>query len=281
MPTIAEALKEAVTELKPYGIMALDLRLLIMKDEGLKDQIDVLTSKEKEMTNYPLFREQLERLKKDEPVEYIINQADFLGHSLYVDHRVLIPRTETEELVANLTEKIGDYYDPRNYLVCADIGTGSGAIAIALKDSFPNWLLQASDISSDALDVAKKNFAANGVGVDTYLGDALEPYIARKIALDVLVCNPPYIANKEDAQASVRDYEPAQALWLDKEHSVYEKIFRDYSRVKKGTLYMAFEISPDLVEWLKGLMARYLKDYEAEFVKDLNGLVRFLFVYCK
>lgn len=280
MPTISEAIKRAYAEVKSYGVYPVDLRLLVMHDEGLKEQMDVLLKQDQEMKNYPLFLEQVERLKQDEPVEYIINEAQFLGHSLYVDSHVLIPRGETEELIAKLTEKIPNYFDPRNFLVCADVGTGSGAIAIAVKDAFPNWLLIASDISPDALAVAEKNFNASGLTVQTYLGDALDPFIAGKTALDVLICNPPYIAKKEDAQASVRKYEPASALWLDREASVYEKIFKDYKKVKKGALYMAFEISPDLVEWLKKLMAQYLNDYDYEFEEDLNGLTRFLFIDC-
>jgi len=281
MPTIAEAYKEAYAKGKPYGVLPVDLRLLLMHDENLSEQIDVIYDKDKVMTNYPLFCQQVDRLIADEPVEYIINEAEFLQHRLYVDSRVLIPRGETEELVAAISENIGDYFDARNYLVCADIGTGSGAISVALKEAFPNWLLLASDISQDALDVAKMNFEKYGVAARTYLGDALAPYIENKINLDILVCNPPYILNKEDAQASVRDFEPASALWMDKGHSVYESIFRDYKKVKKGALYMAFEISPDLVDYLTELMAKYLEDYEFHFADDLNKMKRFLFVYCR
>jgi release factor glutamine methyltransferase len=281
MPTIAEAYKEAYAKGKPYGVLPVDLRLLLMHDENLSEQIDVIYDKDKVMTNYPLFCQQVDRLIADEPVEYIINEADFLQHRLYVDSRVLIPRGETEELVAAISENIGDYFDARNYLVCADIGTGSGAISVALKEAFPNWLLLASDISQDALDVAKMNFEKYGVAAQTYLGDALAPYIENKINLDILVCNPPYILNKEDAQASVRDFEPASALWMDKGHSVYESIFRDYKKVKKGALYMAFEISPDLVDYLTELMMKYLEDYEFHFADDLNKMKRFLFVYCR
>jgi release factor glutamine methyltransferase len=281
MPTIAEAYKEAYAKGKPYGVLPVDLRLLLMHDENLSEQIDVIYDKDKVMTNYPLFCQQVDRLIADEPVEYIINEAEFLQHRLYVDSRVLIPRGETEELVAAISENIGDYFDARNYLVCADIGTGSGAISVALKEAFPNWLLLASDISQDALDVAKMNFEKYGVAARTYLGDALAPYIENKINLDILVCNPPYILNKEDAQASVRDFEPASALWMDKGHSVYESIFRDYKKVKKGALYMAFEISPDLVDYLTELMMKYLEDYEFHFADDLNKMKRFLFVYCR
>ena len=281
MPTIGEALKEAHELAKPYGITAMDLRILIMHNEGFREQIDVMFSKDKPMLHYDLFKEQVQRLINDEPVEYIIGEADFLGCRIKINENVLIPRGETEELIAGLTERIDDYYDPRNYLVCADIGTGSGCIAVGLRQSFGNWLLVASDISEKALEVAKQNFDHYNVRAQVLQGDALEPYIEQKINLDIIVSNPPYILNKEDAQSSVRDFEPASALWLDKSHSVYESIFRDYKKVKQGTMFMAFEISPDLEEWLKDLMNKYLEDYTYEFVKDLNGFVRFLYIFIK
>jgi release factor glutamine methyltransferase len=279
MPRIAEAYQEALQIAKTYDLLSADIRLLIAHDEGLAEQIDVIYHKDDEMKNYPLFLEQLELLKKGEPVEYIINEAHFLGRTLYVDNRVLIPRGETEELVAKLSEKISQYFEPRNYLVCADIGTGSGAITIALKDAFPHWLMLSSDISQDALDVAKKNFIATNTKTQLVLGDALAPFIEGKTNIDILVSNPPYIIDKEAAQDSVRNYEPSSALWMDKKSSVYESIFRDIYKVKKGSMYLAFEISPDLVSFLDELMKKYLHDYESEFVEDLNGLTRFLFVY--
>lgn len=281
MPTIDEAYKEAYALAKPYGVMAMDLRILLMHDEGLREQIDVLFYKEREMKNYELFKEQVQKLIKGEPVEYILGEADFLGNPIKINENVLIPRSETEELVSGISERIDNYYDPRNYLVCADIGTGSGCISIGLRQSFSNWLLVASDISPKALEVAKENFERYNIRAQVLEGDALAPYIENNINLDIIVSNPPYILNKEDAQASVRDYEPASALWLDKEHSVYESIFRDYKKVKKGSLFMAFEISPDLEMWLDDLMKKYLDDYSYEFAKDLNGFTRFLYIFIK
>lgn len=281
MPTIGEVYKKAVQETKPLGIWSADLRILICFDEGFAEQIDVVLNQDKEMKHVSMFEKQVERLKKGEPVEYIVNQAKFLENKLFVDQRVLIPRSETEELVANITELITDYYDPRNYLVCADIGTGSGAITIALKQYFPNWIFVSSDISQDAIDVAKINFTTTKTQTTVLKGDALKPYIDAKMNLDIIVCNPPYILNKEDAQQSVVDYEPGSALWMDKDNSVYEKIFKDYKKVKKGTLLMAFEISPDLVDFLKELMEKYLENYRFKFIEDLNRNVRFLFIYCE
>lgn len=279
--TIGEAILEAHTLYKKGGVSAQDLRFLVMVNEGFKEPIDVLFAKDQVMKQYPLFIEQAKRLSLGEPVEYIVGSARFLGHNLIVNSNVLIPRGETEELVALVTENISDYFDARNYLVVADIGTGSGAIPIALHDAFPNWLLLASDISGSALNVAKENFQKEGVNVTTFCGDALKPYIENKINLDIIISNPPYILDKNDAQESVRDYEPGSALWLDKNNSVYESIFRDYKKVKKGELLMAFEISPDLEEWLTSLMEKYLTDYNYQFFKDLNGDVRFLLVHLK
>lgn len=281
MPTIGEALAAAHAECKPYDILARDLRVLIMANEGFHDQIDVIFYKDKEMTKYDLFRSQVERLKNNEPVEYVIGEAEFLQHRLYVDNRVLIPRGETEELVSLISERISNYYEPRQYLVAADIGTGSGCITIALKESFKNWMIYPTDISEDSMEVAKINFAKEGTRCEPLIGDALEPFIEKKMNLDIIVSNPPYILNEVDAQDSVKDFEPARALWMNKEKNVYKSIFENYKKVKKGCLFMAFEISPDIVDYLTDLMKKNLSDYEYEFVNDLNGLTRFLIVFCK
>lgn len=281
MPTIDEALKSAYAECKPFDILARDLRVLIMANEGFHDQIDVIFYKDKEMKKYDLFRSQVERLKNNEPVEYVIGEAEFLQHRLYVDNRVLIPRGETEELVSLISERISNYFEPRQYLVAADIGTGSGCITIALKESFKNWMIYPTDISPDSMEVAKINFAKEGTRCEPLIGDALEPFIEKKMNLDIIVSNPPYILNEEDAQDSVKDFEPARALWMNKEKNVYKSIFENYRKVKKGCLFMAFEISPDIVDYLTDLMKKNLSDYEYEFVNDLNGLTRFLIVFCK
>jgi release factor glutamine methyltransferase len=278
--TVFEAYNQALAKGKDHGVLSADVRLLIAHEMGYPEPIDTLFHRDDEFTAISQFELDFPRLLKSEPVEYIIQECKFLDHKLYVDERVLIPRMETQELVATITEEIDDYYDPRNFLVVADIGTGSGCIAVALKSIFKNWLVSASDASAKALEVAKKNFASYAPSIHAYLGKGLEPYIEANMALDIIVSNPPYILNKEEVQDSVKDYEPASALYLNKEDSVYEAIFRDYKKVKKGSLLMCFEIGYDLKDYLVGLMEKYLTDYEYEFKEDLNGLTRFLFVFC-
>ncbi len=281
MPKIFEVYNKALQEGKEAGVLSNDVRILIAQDNGFKEPIDTLFYRDSEMKNLELFEKQFKRLLQGEPVEYIAETASFLEFKLHVDRRVLIPRMETQELVAQISEKISNWFDPRNFLVCADVGTGSGAIAIALKSLFPNWIVSASDISLDALDVAKENAKKYNLPIRFYQGDSLEPYIQERMNVDILVSNPPYILNSEEVQDSVKNYEPASALWLDKENSVYEKIFRDVYKVKKGEMMMFFEIGYDLEDYLLSLMNKYLKDYEYFFEKDLNGLTRFLFVHLR
>lgn len=281
MPKIFEVYNKALQEGKDAGVLSNDVRILIAQDNGFKEPIDTLFYRDSEMKNLELFEKQFKRLLQGEPVEYIAETASFLEFKLHVDRRVLIPRMETQELVAQISEKISNWFDPRNFLVCADVGTGSGAIAIALKSLFPNWIVSASDISLEALDIAKENAKKYNLPIHFYQGDSLEPYIQERMNVDILVSNPPYILNSEEVQDSVKDYEPASALWLDKENSVYEKIFRDVYKVKKGEMMMFFEIGYDLEDYLLSLMNKYLKDYEYSFEKDLNGLTRFLFVHLR
>lgn len=279
MPKVRDVYYASINEGKPCGVFSSDVRSLLAEELGLPSASEVMLHLDDEIPADSPFFERFQRVLKGEPVEYVLHKARFLQLSLYVDERVLIPRGETEELVANISELIYDYFDPRNYLVVADIGTGSGCIALALKLLGKNWLITASDISEDALEVAKKNFADQGYSINTLVGRSLEPYIEANMNLDIIVSNPPYIRNKDEVQESVRLYEPASALYLEEDASVYEDIFRDCYKVKKGGLLMCFEIGYDLQDYLTDLMKKYLKDYEYKFINDLNGLTRFLFVY--
>lgn len=279
MPKVRDVSKSSLEQGREYGVFSSDIRVLLAKELNLISPADVLLHMDDEIPVDSPYFSNFARLLKGEPVEYIVQQAKFLQYPLYVDNRVLIPRGETEELVANISELIYDYYDPRNYLVVADIGTGSGCIAIGLKSIGKNWIVTASDVDEKALEVAKKNFDDLGFRIQTLQGPSLKPYIDARMNLDIIVSNPPYILNEDEVQESVKQYEPHKALYLDKENSVYEDIFRDYKKVKKGSLLMCFEIGYDLEHYLTDLMDRYLEDYEYKFIKDLNGLTRFLFVF--
>ena len=159
-----------------------------------------------------VLRAGMERLLQREPLQYVLGTADFMGHLLRVDRRVLIPRPETEQLVEMVLAdpELRKTASPR----LADAGTGSGCIAIALAAAQPAARLVATDLSQDALDLARDN--ARRIGVEARIefrrGDLLDGMEAG--SLDAVVSNPPYVAAEEwhRLEPEVRLFEPRQAL---------------------------------------------------------------------
>ncbi len=155
------------------------------------------------------FRQLVERRLAGEPLQYLEGTVQFGPVEVAVDRRVLIPRPETEVLWERAVDALGEA-DENTVIV--DMGTGSGALALALKHAFPAARVYATDIDPDALAVARENVESAGV---TVLGgdlfDAL-PFGMRG-HIDLLVSNPPYVADRDDLPADVRDHEPPRALF--------------------------------------------------------------------
>ena len=153
-------------------------------------------------------------LKKQRPIQYILEKAEFYGLSFYVDENVLIPRPETEELVEWVLEICGQEAN-ENVL---DIGTGSGCIAISIKKNLLSGKVWAMDVSPLALEVAGRNAVSNNVEIGFLLQDILENKGFENLPkFDVIVSNPPYVRNSEKLlmQKNVLEYEPALALFVE------------------------------------------------------------------
>ena len=153
----------------------------------------------------------VERLKRHEPIQYILGVAEFYGLQLNVKPGVLIPRPETETLVETALALLPADADPSPYRVL-DLGTGSGAIILALAAERPGHLYVASDRSPDAVRQAKEN--AGPSGVDFFCGDWFHPLRPAAAPFDLILSNPPYIPTKDidGLQVEVRAYEPRLAL---------------------------------------------------------------------
>ena len=136
----------------------------------------------------PEFTAGMERILNDEPMAHVLGYSWFYGYRIPVNGDVLIPRPETEELCAHVLARI-DRNFPEGEVVCADIGTGSGAIAVTLCKEEPRVSMIATDISEEALVMAQKTAEVNDAEITFYAGDMLAPLIERNIRLDVLVCN--------------------------------------------------------------------------------------------
>ena len=224
------------------------------------------------------FIEGVEKLKENEPLNYVLGYSYFYGYKMIVNENVLIPRFETEELVGLVLSKYDEYFKGQK-INLADVGTGSGAIAIALKKEEANLNVCASDISFDALNVAKQNAKYNDADITFYQGSMLEPLIENNIKLDVLVSNPPYIKQDEVLDPSVKDYEPHVALFGGNDGlKFYRMIFENAHKVLKEKSMLFFEIGYDQRENLTALAHEYFGDGHIEVFKDINKKDRMLFI---
>lgn len=211
---------------------------------------------------------------KTKPYQYVINDAEFLEQHLYVDERVFIPRVETEEVVLNIVEGINEHFDYREDLKMCDIGTGSGCIAIGLGINFPKSTIDAIEISAEALEVAKMNFAKIAPNVTGHLSSSLDYFIENNIKLDVIASNPPYIGfEDDDVESVVKENEPHVALYSHNYGlEIYEDILKNSLSVLNDKFVIGFEIGHNQGEAITNLTAKYLSDtnYTIEVIKDLN-----------
>ena len=216
-------------------------------------------------------------LHENQPIQYLIGTSCFYGYDFIVNENVLIPRFETEELVENILYKYDEHFGGKKVEVC-DLATGSGCIAITLALEEPNMHVVASDISKEALEVAKKNNEKLGANVKFLQGDMLEPLKGKKF--DIFVSNPPYIPEDEEVDSLVKDNEPNLALFGGSDGMKFYKIILQGLRplLNKKAL-VAFEHGYDKKDEMLALCKRYFPECKAECIKDLEGKDRMTFIY--
>jgi len=219
--------------------------------------------------NLALIQSMISRRKQNEPLQYILGETDFCGLTFKVNKHVLIPRPETELLVEKILKENSKV---DNIL---EIGTGSGAISIALATNIKNAKIMAVDISKEALQIARENAAQNKVNINFCFSDVFENVTGK---YDLIVSNPPYISKKEYQYLSceIREYEPSIALLADNSGlAFYKKILcsaKDYL-TENGKIY--FEIGYSLSESIKKV-AEENGFRNIETVEDLNGFDRMM-----
>ena len=187
-------------------------------------------------------RKLIERRRRHEPLQYVLGYTEFFGLRIAVTPDVLIPRPETEQVVEQALEAVADTSSPR----VLDVGTGSGCIALAIKSRRPDAHVYACDVSNPALHLAKQNAAANQLVVEFLQLDVMSDMFPMDAPdrLDLLVSNPPYVAEDEfsDLPVEVREYEPALALIAHEDPlSFYRKIARDARRLLRSGGRLVFE----------------------------------------
>lgn len=231
----------------------------------------------------PLTPEQAERFAAlvarcadGEPVAYILGRRAFYDRDFFVTPDVLIPRPETELLLERALEWVGD-----RSVAAADVGTGSGALAVTLTANRPQAQVYATDISPAALAVARKNAERYGVGVSFYEGDLLAPLIERGIRLDLIMANLPYIASDELATLAVSRYEPRLALdgGADGLDLIRRLLAQIPGAINPGALIL-LEIGAGQGTAALALAQATLRPQRAELIHDYAGLDRIIRAEC-
>lgn len=245
-----ENLAYVFRELKGWSL--LDFILHQNKDVSTQDQA--------------LIEDIMSQLKEHRSPQYITGKAYFRDLELDVDERVLIPRPETEELV-DLVLKENSKAD----LQILDIGTGSGAIAISLKSARPDWHVTASDISSEALQLAKENSERKQVSLDFIESDVFNQISGK---FDVIISNPPYIAYDDEGEVGVNVLasEPHLALFADEDgFAIYRRIIEGANShlTENGKLY--FEIGYKQGDGMRRLLAQHFPEKRVRVLQDVFG----------
>ncbi|MDQ0214159.1 release factor glutamine methyltransferase [Oikeobacillus pervagus] len=227
------------------------------------------------------FQELVKQHAKGVPVQYLIGSEEFYGRTFLVNQDVLIPRPETEELVWNALKKIQNHFPNDQKLRMADIGTGSGAIAITMKLERPDLNVTAVDISESALKVAIENGKRLHADIDWIRGNLLQPLMDQSESFDIILSNPPYIPLKDKEQLSdvVKEYEPELALFAGEDGlDMYRSFCQQLPKVLKNRAIVGFEVGAGQGEMVASLLRKAFSDGKAEVVFDINGKDRMVFL---
>ena len=266
-------IEEAVVYGKQF-ISSTETKILIASIMN-HDTLEIINYLHEELSNEQekKFKELVQARRDNIPVQYITHSVNFYGLELYVDENVLIPRFETEELVENAIKLINNKFKSPKVL---DLCCGSGAIGLAIKEKIKDSIVSMSDISLDALEVAKKNKDKLNLDVEI-----IESNLFQNIndKYDCILSNPPYIKTNEEIEDIVKNNEPHLALYggidgLD----YYEKILKDIKSYLNTNYIIGFEIGETQKEDVINIANKYLDNINIITLKDLSNRDRMIFI---
>jgi len=280
---IYEALQRASSYLKEHGREEGIARLLMQHVLNFS-HAQVLAEMREEMPEekYSAFWSMVEEHANGKPVQYILGYEWFYGRQFNVDESVLIPRPETEELVLETLNRLKRIWPEHGKLRLADIGTGSGAIAITMKLEASNLEVTATDISEAAIRTAERNADQLKAHIDFRQGSLTEPLSAQK--WDIILSNPPYISFEEAGTLSdiVIEHEPHSALFADEDGLIfYRQLAEQLPSIMNSPGLIGVEIGYSQGEAVKGFLERAFPEARVEVLKDINGKNRMVFCEIK
>ncbi len=268
--TISKLLEWATKELNNSGISSpkQNVETILAHTLNIK-RLDIYLQLERKFSGKKLeiVFNIISRRKDKEPLQYILGETEFYGYTIKVDKSVLIPRPETELLVERI---IAEENDIKNIL---EIGTGSGALVIALAKKMNGIVIDATDISEDALRIAEQNTILNQVDINIFKSDIFDNVLNK---YDLIISNPPYISltDYEELPVEIKDFEPKSALLADDNGLFfYNKILQKAKDhlTESGKIY--FEIGYDQAKKITEI-AKKNRFSNIKVFKDLNGFDR-------
>jgi release factor glutamine methyltransferase len=294
---VRRALKEGIARLRDGGISSFTLtaEVLLLHATG-RDRAWLFAHPEALLDEGAVskYSAAIERRVAGEPTQYITGMQEFWGLEFEVTPAVLIPRPETEHLMEVVLARLGerglkihmDTGAPRETMYVADVGTGSGCLAVALAYELPHAKVFATDISVPTLGIAKRNAERNGVVERvTFLdGDLLKPFLANADAnlpraFDVIVSNPPYISSEEKhrMQREVSEHEPHSALFAGATGlELYGPLVEQAGALLKDRGILALELGHDSADYVRGLFDGGTGWTNVAVTIDLAGIPRVL-----
>ena len=231
----------------------------------IAEDMDLTIEKTNQLYNY------LDRIKKNEPIQYVLGKTKFCNLIFFVNESVLIPRPETEELVRLILK---EDLDGKEIL---DIGTGSGCIAISLAKNLPNAKVSALDVSKDAIELSQRNAKENDVNLEFIVADIFSYKSDKKY--DIIVSNPPYVleSQRKHMSKNVLDYEPELALFVKNDDPLkFYKAILDFAKNslnENGKIY--FEINENYKNEIMKLVNNYSYS-NVDCKLDVFGKYRFI-----
>ncbi|MDH6365383.1 release factor glutamine methyltransferase [Enterococcus sp. PF1-24] len=274
--TYREVLLRASSFLEEAGIEGYSIQYLFLERKGWR-KIDWLLQLNQEITEADqiMIENDLQQLAKHYPPDYLLGYSTFYDRKFKVNEATLIPRPETEELVALCLQE-----NPQENLTVVDIGTGSGAIAITLKAEQPSWQVAASDISAATLMVAEENAEKAQTPIDFRLGSVLTKFSTEKF--DIIVANPPYISEDEWdlMDESVRQFEPKTALFAENNGlAIYQEIALAAQQHLKPTGKIYLEIGFQQGAAVTEIFQRAFPDKIVAVKQDMAGKDRIVVIH--
>jgi len=268
---LKELLKDSIIKLKEAGLKTYQLDTIVLFSFFFKKEKEWLyLNKEKKLSEKQIknFKKLIKRRKKHEPIAYILGYKEFYGLDFLVNNDVLIPRPETEELISLVLKRL-EKINRGNKV--ADIGTGSGCIAVVLSKKANNKISQiiATDTSKKALMVAKKNARINKASKIIFSKSNL---LNGFNDFDIIISNPPYVPLKTRLSEEVK-YEPSKAIFEQK--NFIEKLIIEINKKLKAQGFAFLEIDPTQKNIILKIINQYKFNLKTSFERDLFGKIRF------